>query len=95
MTPHICEAMSLVAEYAEKQGWIPIGFKTFTVGDWTVTVNGTRQIRDELPAFTAKAENTRVVGVLIFDAFGGRAGGYLNIEDDFCEAMKRELEKVA
>jgi hypothetical protein len=40
MTDQVLEVFDLIREYAERHDWLPIGWRTFTVGDWRVTVNG-------------------------------------------------------
>lgn len=45
----ISEAFDLIAQYAKREGWIPIGFREWKVGPWAITVNGTRDARDGIP----------------------------------------------
>ena len=62
----LSEAFYLIAEYAHRQGWIPIGFRSWTVGPWNITVNGTKEAQEildggpvlELPPFHALVEHT-------------------------------------
>jgi hypothetical protein len=43
------ECFQLMAKLAEKRGYMPIGFRRMEVGEFIVTVNGTRQRRaDEI-----------------------------------------------
>jgi len=90
----ICEAFDLIRQYAEQQGWIPIGFRSFRVGDWGVTVNGTGERRDDVPPFHARVENARYVGLMLFSPFGGGAMGFADTEAEFCAAMRRETDKT-
>jgi hypothetical protein len=94
MSEKICEAMSLVADYALKKDWAPIGDRAFSVGDWDVRVNGTNKTVEGIPPFHAQAVNRRYMGMMIFNAFGGSSGGWKDTEREFIEAMKKAIEEV-
>ena len=90
----ICEAMSLVADYAFKKGWVPIGDRSFTVGDWDVRVNGTKTEVDGIPPFHATAENRVYLSLMLFNPFGGCVGGWKNTENEFIAAMKQAIAEA-
>lgn len=87
----ISEAFDLIRQYAERQDWIPIGFRVFQVGPWSVTVNGTNSERDMVPPFHAKVEHQDIVCIMLLNPFGGGVGGWQQGEDDFIAAMKGAL----
>ena len=93
-TEPTCMAFSLIADYAIQQGWTPIRFRSFTVGPWKVTVNGTKTERDGLAPFHALVENTDIFAALmVINPFGGTAGGWEKTEDAFIEAMQSAIAK--
>lgn len=84
-------AFSLIADYAIRQGWTPIGFRSFTVGPWTVTVNGTKTQRDGISPFHAHIAHDEIVALMVINPFGGSAGGWDRTEDEFIAAMQSAL----
>lgn len=89
------EAFDLIVQYAERERWIPIGWREWTVGPWRIQVNGTRQTRDGVPPFHAFVENQTYVGMMLLHARGGTVGGYENTEAEFIEAMRETLNRKA
>ena len=88
MTPdtserQICGAFAAIADYAFAQGWAPIGFRSFHVGPWEVTVNQTRDRRDDLDPFHARVVHESVVAIMILSPFGGSVGGWQGAEAAF------------
>ena len=87
----ICEAMSLVADYALAMGWTPIGDRSFSVGDWDVRVNGTKAEVGHIPPFHVCVTNRVYMGIMLFSPFGGSVGGYQGTEGEFIAAMKKAI----
>ena len=79
--------MMLVAGYCERRGWVPVGRRAFQISGWHVRVNGSREAWDDLAPFHVLAENTHSLGMLLFSAHDGTAGGYQYSEDEFRAAM--------
>ncbi len=92
MSEQICEAFDLIRQYAEREGWIPIGWKDFTVGPWRIRVNGSPQIREDIRPYHALIEHQDVVALMLISPFGGSVGGWSQAEDDFVATMKAELQ---
>jgi len=88
----ITESFDLIRRFAVLHGWVPVGFRSFDVGDWQVTVNGTRDARDNIPPFHARVENMRYVGTMLMSPRGGSVLGYEHTEAEFCEAMRTALD---
>lgn len=80
-------AFDLIRRYAEIQGWIPIGWRVFTVGPWEVTVNGTKDERDGVPPYHAMVHKPESIGMALIHPFGGKVAGWKTFEDDFIAAM--------
>jgi len=93
MPDQVLEVFDLIREYAERHDWLPIGWRTFTVGDWRVTVNGTKEERDSIPPFHALVEHSRYVSLMLFSPFGGDSLGWSGAEVEFCTAMQTALGK--
>lgn len=91
----ISEAFDLIRQYAVREGWIPIGFRTFTVGPWTVTVNGTKDEREAVPPWHAKVAHGEIISIMLLHPFGGSAVGWCSTEDEFIADMKRTLANSA
>jgi hypothetical protein len=87
----ITQAFHLIACYAERQGWIPIGWRVFAVGPWTVTVNGTKEPRDHLPPYHALIEHRDIVALMVLSPFGGTVGGWAAAEATFIADLERAL----
>ena len=79
--------MMLVAGYCERRGWVPVGRRTFDVGEWHVTVNGSKEPWHGLDPWHVMAENARYIGAVLFSAFGGVAGGFKGTEAEFRAAL--------
>lgn len=90
-TPPITLAFDLIRRYAEKQKWIPIGWRNFTVGPWDITVNGTGEERDSIPPYHARVEHRDIVAIMLIHPFGGSVGGWRDAEKDFITAMEAAL----
>jgi len=89
-------AFDLIRRYAERQGWIPIGWKAFTVGPWTITVNGTPEERDHVPPYHARIDHQTIVAILLLHPYGGSVGGWQDAEATFIRDMEAALaEPVA
>ena len=89
--PPITIAMDLIARYAVLQGWVPIGYRSFTVGKWDITVNGTKNQVGLLPPWHAQVEHQDIVAILVFDAHGGTAGGWNGAEQLFLADMEAAI----
>jgi hypothetical protein len=89
--PPITLAMDVIRRYAEQCGWIPIGWRTFTVGPWNVTVNGTPDEQGGIPAYHALVEHRDIVAILLFSPFGGTVGGWQDAEEIFIRDMEAAL----
>lgn len=87
-------AFNLVAMYAKAQGWIPIGHKVFTVGEWRIEVNGTREVIGKLSPYHALVENQKYLGAMVMHAYGGSVGGYKDAEKEFIDAMRAALDAL-
>ena len=91
MSEPISEAFDLIARYAEREGWIPIGWKDFRIGPWRIRVNGTQVEREHVRPCTALIEHQDIVALMVIHPFGGTVGGWQHTEADFIEAMRKEL----
>jgi hypothetical protein len=89
--PPITLAFDLIRRYAERQGWIPIGWRPFTVGPWDVTVNGTPEERDDIPPWHARIVHRDIIAFLLIHPFGGKAAGWRGAEEDFIRDMEAAL----
>jgi hypothetical protein len=89
--PPITLAFDCIRRYAERQGWIPIGFRTFTVGPWKVTVNGTPEDHLDVPMYHALVEHRDIIAMMLFSPFGGSVGGWCDAEDTFIRDMEAAL----
>jgi hypothetical protein len=94
-TETISEAFDLIRQYAEREGWIPIGWRDWRVGPWRIRVNGTRQEREQAPPWHALIEHDTMVAFMCIHPMGGSVGGWKDTEADFINAMKAELEQEA
>lgn len=84
----ISEAFDLIAQYAAQRGWMPIGWREWTVGPWKITVNGTHLPTNNIPAFHALVENEEYVALMLIHPFGGTVGGFKDTEANFIAAMQ-------
>ena len=91
MSEQYSEAFDWIRQYAEREGWIPIGWRDFTVGSWRIRVNGTRVERDSIPPYHALIEHRGIVALLMVNPFGGSVGGWQDAEAEFCAAMRAEV----
>jgi hypothetical protein len=94
-TETISVVFDLIRQYAEREGWIPIGFRSWRVGAWTITVNGTAERTDDLDPYHARIVNEDYVAIMILHPYGGSVGGWKDTEDAFIADMRAELAKVA
>lgn len=94
MTEKLSLAMVLVAEYATKKNWLPIGDRSFTVGEFDVRVNGTPVEVDGIPPWHVRADHRLYMGMLLFSPAGGGAIGFQGTEDEFIETLKEAIEKA-
>ena len=92
-TETICEAFDLIRRYAKRKGWIPIGWREFTVGPWRVRVNGTREVRDAIQPYHALVEHQDIIAFMALNPFQGTIGGWKDTESDFIATMQAELGK--
>ncbi len=84
-------AFDLIRRYAEQRGWIPIGWRSFSVGPWTVTVNGTADpIAGVLP-YHALIEHRDIVAMLLISPYAGSGGGRQDTEALFIHDMEAAL----
>lgn len=88
------QAAWLVMLYAERKGWIPIGHRVWMVGEWRIEVNGTRDQIGNVPPFHMLVENTRYLGTMLMQPYGGKIGGYKDTEREFVQAMTPANEKL-
>jgi hypothetical protein len=91
-SPQFCEAFDLIRQYAVGKGWVPIGWRDWTVGPWRIRVNGTPTQRGQIPPYHALVEHQHIVSLLLISPLGGRVGGWAQGEDDFIAAMRAELK---
>lgn len=92
MNEPISEIFVLIAEYAHRQGWIPIGWREFSIGPWDITVNGTKERRDDLDPYHARIVHRDIVAILILSPFGGGVGGWGGAEEALIKDLKSALE---
>lgn len=78
----------LIRRYCEREGWIPVGWRVFTVGPWTITVNGTPAEHENVPPYHALIAHQDIVAFLLLNPFRGTVGGWSGAED----ALIRDLE---
>lgn len=89
MSEQFSEAFVLIRDYALSRGWAPMGFRSFTVGPWTVTVNGTEQAKDNIPPYHALVEHDTMMGwLMLIHPSGGRVGTGQHVEDAFITSMR-------
>lgn len=84
-------AFDLIRRYAEREGWVPIGWREWHVGPWHIRVNGTAEPRGAIPPYHALIENETYVALLLIHPLGGTVGGWTGAEEEFIAAMEREL----
>lgn len=90
--PPITLLFDLLARYAQRQGWIPIGYRRFDVGPWSVTVNGTPEVVGDVPPYHALIEHKDIVALILCSPFGGWVvGGWSGAEEDFIHALEAAL----
>lgn len=83
-----------IADYATAQGWAPIGFRTFTVGPWDITVNGTKERRDGLQPYHASVMHRDIIAIMVLNPFGGVVGGWSGAEEQFIADLKAATMEV-
>ena len=93
------EPMTLVFEvirrYAVPEGWIPIGWRAFDVGPWKVTVNGTREKRDDIPPYHVRIEHREIVAFMLVHPLDRSVGGWGETEATCARAMEAELARAS
>ena len=89
----ISEAFTLIRDYALQQGWTPIGFRSFQVGPWRVTVNGTTDEREQIPPYHALIQHDDIIALMLISPFGGSVGGWQRAEDEFIVDMQAALAR--
>lgn len=92
-TETISEAFDLIAQYAEREGWIPIGWREWTVGPWRIKVNGTTETIDGVRPYHAQVEHQDIIAIMVIHPFVGSVGGWKDTEADFITAMQAELNR--
>ena len=80
-------AFNAIVTYAEAQKWIPIGFRTCTVGPWEITVNGTTERHADVEPYHALVVHQDVVAIMVLNPMGGSIGGWQGAEDQFIKDM--------
>lgn len=91
MSEQFSEAFDLIRQYAERQGWVPIGWRDWTVGPWRIRVNGTGEKRDNVPPYHALIEHADIIALMLIHPLGGQVGGWSKTEENFIAAMRAEL----
>ena len=91
MVRPLSEAFDVLAQYALAQGWAPIGFRVFTVGPWTVTINGTDTRRNDLSPYHALIAHRDIVALMVIHPFGGTIGGWAGAEDAFIADVRAAM----
>lgn len=91
MKEQYSEAFDLIRQYAEREDWIPIGWRDFQVGPWRIRVNGTPEERDHVPPYHAMIEHADIISFMCLNPFTGSVGGWKDTEDEFIAAMKEAL----
>lgn len=90
--PPISLAFDLIRRYAVRAGWVPVGWRVFTVGPWTVTVNGTETMRDRIPPYHALIEHRNLVALLLSNPYGGWRDAEATFISDMEAALSQETE---
>lgn len=90
----IVEAFDLIRQYAEREGWIPIGHRKWTLGEWDIEVNGTREPIGQIPPWHALVQHRRYLSMMLFHPCGGSVAGYQQTESNFCAAMRAILRRT-
>lgn len=90
-------AFDLIRQLAEKVGRIPVGFWTYQLADqWTLTVNGTGEQRENVPPYHALINGVNRTGwpivALMSPADGNVIGGS---QDDIEAALRAALSSAA
>jgi hypothetical protein len=84
----ISAAFMAIADYATQQGWTPIGFRSFTVGPWEITVNGTKERCDDVEPYHARVVHQDIIAIMVLHPYGGSVGGWQGAEDQFIADMR-------
>lgn len=91
MDGQVSLVFDLIRRYAEREGWVPIGWREFTIGAWSITVNGTKEKRDNVPPYHAMIVNEDYVAIMLLSPFGGSVGGWQDAESAFIADMEEAL----
>jgi len=86
----IPEVYMAVAEYCHRQGWIPVGWRSWTLGPWTFTFNGTALEHKGVPAFHLLIEQPDLVGLMLIGPGGGAVVGLLKGSEEAVIAALNE-----
>ena len=90
--PPMSAVFAAIADYCLQQGWVPVGFRQFTVGAYRFTMNGTKTERDGVAPFHCAVEQGDLEAVILVNPFGGSITGIgrsllTSIEDDVIAAL--------
>lgn len=65
-----------IAQYCTHQGWVPVGWREFTVDRWRFQMNGTKEERESVPPYhCAITDHDLSVFILVHPFGGGITGG--------------------
>jgi hypothetical protein len=92
----IPEVFMAIAEHCRRQGWVPVGQRVFTVGRFTVRVNGTKEVwvtgEDGVsvnPFSAVVDDSSDEWSVLVVDPRGGAVAGNPQMEAEVLDALRR------
>ena len=82
-----------VLEYCRRQGWVPVGWRSWDLGPWKITVNGTKAERDGVPPFHVLIERPEFLGLILIGPDGGNVVGLPpSAEDDVIRLVRASAE---
>ena len=90
--PPCTEAFDLICRYAEREHWLPIGWRDWCVGPWRIRVNGTAVDCENIPAWHVLIEHQHIVSFMLIHQTGGTVGGWAGTEEAFISDMKATLD---
>jgi len=76
------------------QGWVPIGFRSFSVGPWDITVNGTSERRDDVSPWHARVVHRDIIAIMVLNPFGVSIGGWSGAEDAFIAEVRAAASRT-
>ena len=86
------ELFTVIADYCTARGWVPVGQRVFTVGPFTITVNGRPEAWRNIPGFHATVTHATYLGVILVNPFRGQvAGGGPTFEADAIAAVRAAI----